>query len=130
MDWIALSTSIVTLLTWFVTRVGEGAGQKVGEEIYLLLLSRFKGNKEANSMLQHFTNNPERYKAVMISILQEAFEEDPQFARVLQDTLEKSNYKQPREENTTQIVNGDGNILQKGKNNTAFSRVNKRRKKS
>lgn len=130
MDGLVLSNSIVALLTWFVTKTGEGVAQKVGEEVYLLLQSKFQNSREATSMLHHFTENPERYREVIVSIIQEAIKKDPKFASAVLNLLEQSNYQQRRGKNTTQIATGDGIIQQEGENLKAISKVTKRSSKS
>jgi len=71
MDWVIVTSGIVSLLTWFVTKTGESLAQKAGKEVFDFLKNKFKKDKEANNALSYFSKSPERYKSALTDILRD-----------------------------------------------------------
>jgi hypothetical protein len=113
-------TAAVSFMVALVTNVGEEFAKKAGEELFLLVKKKFKGDKESESTLTNFQNKPERYKDVLIDILKEKVSTDKPFG----DEIQKIINKTPRINSgtTTQIANGIGNA-QASNNSQATSNV-------
>jgi hypothetical protein len=79
MDWITIAASLVGVLTWFVTKTGEGIAQKIGEEIYEFLKAGFRNDKEGATVLENFAKKPRRYKDVLAEIITDKAVADTQF---------------------------------------------------
>jgi len=110
----------VSFMVALVTNVGEEFAKKAGEELYLLVKKKFKGDKESEGTLSNFQNKPERYKNVLIDILKEKTDADKSFGEELRKIVEKT----PRINSgiTTQSANGIG-ISQASNGSQATSNV-------
>jgi hypothetical protein len=90
MEWIIVASDVVELLIWFVTKSGEGFVQKVGEEVFDFLKTKFKNDKEATTTLSNFSRNPSRCKRVLIDIIKEKVVTDHEFGKDLSSLYEKN----------------------------------------
>jgi hypothetical protein len=90
MDPITLATTVIGIISPFVAKGAQEFVSKVGEEafektkqLFSYLKSKWTGNDEAASTLNNFEKKPERYEAVLKSILEEQINNDTDFANEL-----------------------------------------------
>jgi hypothetical protein len=108
MDWIIIASGIVEILTWFVTKTGEGFVQKAGEEVYDFLRAKFNNDDEATTLLTHFSKKPDRYKDVLIDVIKEKALKDPEFGERLMVLYEKNQNLRTDKNRIVQNAVGDG----------------------
>ena len=89
-DWLIIATGAVTLMGAFISKIGDGFSQKIGEDIYEFLKRRYKKNKEASNILTSFSKNQNRYKHPLADIIKETIENDTEFANELLSLVEKA----------------------------------------
>jgi hypothetical protein len=116
-DWLAIATIAVGFIITFLNKTGEKLGEMTGEKIFTTLQKRFKGNKEAQSVLTNFSKKPERYKEALIDVVKEKAENDPSFATELITYIDIG--KQESTYRITQIAKGTGNALAAGNKTSA-----------
>lgn len=89
-DWLVIATGAVTLIGAFISKIGDGLSQKIGEDIYEFVKRRYKKNKEASNVLERFSKNQNRYKHTLADIIKETSENDAEFASELLSLVEKA----------------------------------------
>ena len=87
-NWIAIATTAVSIITPLVKKAGEEFAGKTGEEIFSLIKRKFKGDKEAESALSDFEKKPERYRSALADIVREKAETDSAFGQLLLKLVE------------------------------------------
>lgn len=126
MDWVIVTSGIVSLLTWFVTKTGEHLAQKAGEEVFDFLKIKFNKNKEATSTLSYFSKSPERYKSALTDILREKIATDPKFAEKVLAFYNRNQGLVASENRIVQTAIGDGIAQAIGNQASASVNLDKR----
>lgn len=103
-NWLAIATIAVSIITPLVKKAGEEFSGKVGEEIFSLIKRKFKGDEEAESTLSAFEKKPERYNTALVDILREKAEVDSVFGELLLKLVQNIDGQY----NVTQIAKGTG----------------------
>jgi hypothetical protein len=120
-DWSVVITAAVGFMVALATNTGEEFAKKAGEELFVVIKKKFKGDKEGKSALSNFQQKPARYKDVLIDILKERVEADKSFGEEIQKIIEKT--PEANGGAVTQIATGIGNAQATGKNAQAKTNV-------
>ena len=121
-DWLVIVTTAVTFMTAFVTKIGEGFAQKAGEEIFDVVKSKLKSDKEGERLLSEFKKKPARYQSALVDIIKEKAESDKSFGDKLRNLVENNSVNTQK---ISQVAQGDGNIQAAGNNITINSKTSK-----
>lgn len=90
MDIITLTTTALTLMTPFLTKVAEGSSRKIGEDLWNLIKKPFlKKNQDIDKLSQ------EEFKAELIKLL----EEDCNFKNELENYIDFLNSQSTIQQN-------------------------------
>jgi hypothetical protein len=109
-NWLEIATIAVTILTFFAIKISGGVGEKIGEEIYDFLKKKLKGDEKASNVLSDFCQNPKRYKAALIDIINDKAEIDQEFGNELSRIVDKGR-NLLKTGDITQIAMGNGNAI-------------------
>ncbi len=81
------AVSILAPLAPYLAKAGEQVAKDIGSDVWTgakklveTIRDKFKGQREAESTLENFIQNPERHRAALTDILREQLEADPSFA--------------------------------------------------
>lgn len=107
MNWAAIATAAVGILTSFVTKAGEKVSERAGEALFKLVRSRLENDKEAQTTLENFEKNPKRHGTALADIVREKAEDDPEgFGEALRGLLGEIADEAP--DSVAQIARGKG----------------------
>jgi hypothetical protein len=108
-DWLAIATAAVAILTSFLTKTAEKAGEKSGEALLKLVKDKFKKGQDekAAQTLENFQQNPERYRSAMVDVLKEKAEADPEFGETMRDIVAGAEFR-AQSDTVSQTAMGTG----------------------